>query len=211
MGNQKFDAVVAKYFQPTPMASGKKPTNGLYMDSLGNISIAVAGVTIASFAKPGGASVNTPRTVHTGNTPVKASTDGTDTTPVVTETYIAEVTLGAQLVTGFALFNGSAVAGNVVVALYNKAGAVVANSLLAGTAQSGTDAFQRVAFTATYQAVPGTYYVGLQFDNTSARLNTHPIGNFGASKKTGEVFGTLTTITPPTTFTAGQGPMGTFY
>jgi hypothetical protein len=34
---------------------------------------------------------------------------------------------------------------------------------------------------------------------------------FGASKKTGETFGTLTTITPPPTFTTGLAPIATLY
>lgn len=151
-----------------------------------------------------------PRCIHTGATPVKASTDGTDTTPVVTETYIAELLVPkAVRATGFGMFNGSAVAGNVKAILYNKDGKVVASS--ASTAQSGTDAFQRVPFSAAVNLPAGTYYVGLQFNNTSARFNSHPVGNFGASKKTGEVFGTATTITPPTTFTADLGPMGGLY
>lgn len=151
-----------------------------------------------------------PRCIHTGGTPVKASTDGTDTTPVVTETYIAELLVPKGVrATGFALFNGSAVAGNVKAILYNKDGVVVASS--ASTAQSGTDAFQRLPFSAAVNLPAGTYYIGVQCNNTSARINTHPIGNFGASKKTGEVYGTATTITPPTTFTANLGPMGGLY
>ncbi len=58
---------------------------------------------------------------------------------------------------------------------------------------------------------PGTYYVLVQFNNTGARFNTHTFGDFGASKKTGEVFGTFTTITPPTTFTTAQGPYASLY
>lgn len=151
-----------------------------------------------------------PRCVHTGDTPVKASTDGTDSTPVVTETYIAEVYIPeASRVTGFASFQGSVAAGNCVVALYDNFGRPVARS--ASTAVVGTDAFQRVPFTAPVNCPPGTYYVGIQYNNTSNRNNNHPIGNFGAGKKTGEVFGTITTITPPTTFTANQGPMGGLY
>jgi len=149
-------------------------------------------------------------TGHTGGVPVKASTDGTNATPVITETYIAEVYVPAQAkVTGFANFNGSVASGNLKAILYNLSGVVVAQS--ASTAMSGTDAFQRIPFTAPVVIPPGRYYVGIQVDNTTARINTHPIGNFGASKKTGEVYGTATTITPPTTFTADLGPMGDLY
>jgi hypothetical protein len=202
---QDFDAVRAKFFEPV---GTDMPDTGLYRPSTTELALAIGGVKVASFVSgAGGAS---PRLVHTGNTPVKASTDGNDTTPATTETYIAEVAINApMLVTGVAVFNGSVASGNIKVGLFNSAGTLVASS--ASTAMSGTDAFQRVAFSSTYQAAPGRYYVGLQVDNTTARINTHPIGNFGASKKTGEVYGTFTTITPPTTFTANQGPMGGLY
>lgn len=154
---------------------------------------------------------NSPRCIQSGNVPVKASTDGTDKTPVTTEVYIAELNIEAPVrATGIALFNGSAVAGNIKLGLYNSAGKLIAQT--ASTAQSGTDAFQRVAFTAPINLKPGVYYMASTHNNTGGRVNTHPIGNFGASKATGATYGTLpTTITPPTTFTADLGPMGGLY
>jgi hypothetical protein len=151
-----------------------------------------------------------PRCWHTGGVPATQTTDGNDTTPVVTETYIAEITIPKNAtLTGIALLNGTVAAGNTCVALANSAGTVVASS--ASTAVSGTDTYQRIPFSATYKVVPGTYYVLAQFNNTSNRFNTHIIGNFGASKKTGEVFATFTTITPPTTFTTAQGTIASVY
>lgn len=160
-----------------------------------------------------GGFTNAARCFHTGGISVTQSTDGNDTTPVITETYISEVHIpGNVTLTGIATFNGSAVSGNVVVGLANSSGVIVANSALAGTAQAGIDSFQRIPFTATYAAVgPATYYVVQQHSTTAARLNTHILGNFGASKKTGETFGTLTTITPPTTFTTALGPIASLY
>jgi len=157
-----------------------------------------------------GATVS-PRCFHTGGITVTQTTDGNDTTPVTTETYIAEVFIPCgTLLTGIALFNGSAVAGNIKLGLADSTGAVVAST--ASTAASGTDAFQRVPFSSTYYATgPSTYYVLLQCNNTSNRFNSHIAGNFGASKKTSEVFGTLTTITPPTTFTTALGPIASLY
>lgn len=148
-----------------------------------------------------------PRNIHTGGVPATQTTDGNDTTPATTETYIAEVFISANVtITGIALFNGSAVAGNVKLGLANSAGAVVASAT--STAQSGTDTYQRISLSSTYLAVgPGTYYVLAQFDSTSARFNSHIVGSFGASKKTGETYGTFTTITPPTTL----GPMASLY
>lgn len=154
---------------------------------------------------------NAARGIHTGNTPVKASTDGTDSTPVITETYICEVFLpNAMKVTGIAFFNGSVASGNLKGAIAGGAsGKVLAQT--ASTAMSGTDSFQKVPLAAPVVLSAGIHLILLQFDNTTARFNTHPIGAFGASKKTGEVYGTFTTVTPPTTFTASQGPMATLY
>ena len=151
-----------------------------------------------------------PRNIHSLGIPVKATTDGNDTTPAVTETFIAEVSINKpSLVTGFAVFNGSAVAGNMVVILYNKNGRVITKS--ASTAQAGTDALQRVPFAAAQKLKEGDYYVGIQFNNTGARLNTHTVGNGGTLKTTGGTYNTAITITPPTTFTANVGPMGALY
>jgi len=108
------------------------------------------------------------------------------------------------------LFNGSVASGNVKYGLFDSAGTNVATT--ASTAMSGTDAYQQIAFSAPYAAVgPATYYVALQVDNSTARINMHPFGAFPASKKTGETYGTWTSITPPTTFTADVGPMATLY
>lgn len=164
-------------------------------------------------AAAGGFSTS-PRNWHTGASKPLATTDGTDYTVVATEVIIAEVFVPSNAtITGVALFNGSAVAGNVKVGLANSAGAVVATS--ASTAQSGTDAYQLVPFTGTYAAVgPATYYV-LAIGDTgggTSKINTHIIGSFGGSKQTGQVYATgFTTITPPTTFTTALAPMASLY
>jgi hypothetical protein len=118
----------------------------------------------------------------------------------------------AVTVTGVAVFNGSPVGTDKTVAIiYDSTGAVVANTALAGTTAVGTDTYQRVPLTATILLKPGTYYVGLQVNGTTYRAQTHIAGNFGASKKTGETFGTPTTITPPTTFTTAVGVIASLY
>lgn len=153
-----------------------------------------------------------PRLCYIGGVPPIISTAGTDSTPVVTETYIGEIEVPQGCVaTGLALMNGSAVDGKVVGILYDRNGRVVATTALAGTDQAGTDAWQRIPFTTPAKLKPGVYYAGFQFNDTDARFNTHVFGNFGASKKTGEVFGTPTTITPPTTFTTNLAALGGLY
>jgi hypothetical protein len=150
--------------------------------------------------------------VHaTGGAPPMVATVGTDTTPVVTETYIARVFIPINAtLTGVSILNGSAVAGNVTAILYDHNGAPVAQS--ASTAQSGTAALQAIPFLAAYQAQgPGLYFIGLQFNNTSARFRSHALGAFTAFKKTGETYGTATVISSPNSFTADLGPIASTY
>lgn len=152
------------------------------------------------------------RLYHTGGAPnTSATAANTDQTPVATEVYIAEihVTLPCTA-TGVAIYNGSAVSGNAKVGLANAAGTVVATS--ASTATSGTTAYQRIAFTATYNLVPGTYYVLAFYDNNTQRATAWTAGSFGAAKQTGQTYATgFTTITPPTTFTTALGPVASLY
>lgn len=155
------------------------------------------------------------RGFFTGANFVEAGTEGTDTTPVVTETYIAELPVEQPCMSnGFALLNGSAVAGNVVCILYGRTGLVIATSALAGTAQVGIASLQRFPWLKPIKLVADTYYVGVQFNNVAARFRAWAFGNFGQQKKTGEVFGVPTSIAalpPPTTFTANLGPIGGLY
>lgn len=152
-----------------------------------------------------------PSVFHTGNVGIGAATHGTDTTPVVTEEYVCEVFVPCNaLSTGFAMLNGSAVAGNAQCALYDSNGALVATT--ASTAVSGTAAYQKVPWSAPVKLKgPAKYFVGVQNNNTSNRLRTHTVGNFGASKKTGQTFGTFTALSAPSTFTASLGPVGDLY
>lgn len=147
---------------------------------------------------------------HTGAAAPTTTTTGTDTTPSVTETYIAEVFVPHNMTaTGIKLLNGSAVAGNVTGILYDAAGVPLGQS--ATTAQSGTAAYQAFAFTAALDLVgPARYFVGVQFDSTSARFRSHILGNFIAGKKTGETYGTATAITT-STFTTNLGPIADLY
>lgn len=142
---------------------------------------------------------------HTGGVGPGVAAFGTDTTPVVTETYICQVNIDNNCtLTGLSVLNGSAVSGNISVALANSAGAVVASSA-STNAGSGTNAYQQIPFSATYAAVgPAKYFALVQYSATTARYRTHILGNFGADKKTSETYGTFTTVTPPTAFaTAG--------
>jgi hypothetical protein len=157
-----------------------------------------------------GVSAPSPRTLHTGGIGATQSTDGTNTVPSITETYIAEILIPQQtLITGISVLHGSVVAGNIKLGLANQSGVVVAST--ASTAAAGAaDSYQKIDLSAAYVASAGTYYVLLQCSDTTHRFNAHVLGTFGAGKKTGETYGTFTTITPLTTF-AVNGPIASLY
>lgn len=167
-------------------------------------------------APAGGFSVS-PRLVHTGGVPAQISTEGTDLAVVVTELYVAEVFIPCNMtVTGVAVMWGSATEGNAKVMLFDSAGTRVAISATTDISAYTADSYgSRIAFTGTYAAVgPATYYVGVMGDSSSNKINTHILGNFGAGKITGLVYATesgYASITVPTTFTTGLGPIATLY
>lgn len=158
---------------------------------------------------------------HTGNSPALTASDGTDSTPVITEIYIAAVVIPLTiLATGIAVFNGSVVATDKYrVILYDNAGTAIRSSALAGFQPATVDAYEQVAFSlnganvaATTIVLPsGTYYVGVIYNGTTNRFNAHAVGAHPGGKITGATFGTAgnTTeiaITPPTAFTAASKP-----
>lgn len=179
----------------------------------GAITFAGAATATGGVAAAGGYSVS-PRLMHTGGNPPSVSTDFSDYTVVVTETIRAEVFVPANTSsTGVAIFNGSAVAGNLTAYLIDSTGAQIAGVLTASTAQSGTDAYQRIPWSGGPYTLkgPATYWIAVQGNNTGAKVNTHTIGNFGADKQTGTVYGTLTVAASPTTFTTALGPVADLY
>lgn len=166
-----------------------------------NDNLVVNGSISANSLGNNGTSIS-PRNVNVGGVAAVLAADGNDSTPVATEVYIGELYMPSTMtVTGLACFNGSVASGNMKVGLADASGNIIATS--ASTAMSGTDAYQRVAFTSTLSlAGPATYYALQFFDNGTARYNTFAVGKFGASKQTGQTYATgFTAITAPTTFT----------
>lgn len=167
------------------------------------------------------------RNINTGAQGAQLAADGNNSTPVVTELYVAELYVPATvLTTGVGVFAGSVWSDNFKVGLYDAAGILLRAT--ASTAGNTTaDAYQRVAWatdgagaaaTTLVLIGPGTYFLGLCLDGTTSRYNTFAVGNFGAGKITGLVYatnfaaaGTALTITPPTTFTTALGPMAGLY
>lgn len=199
-------------------ADGTVAMTGLTVTGNGTVSgtLGVTGVTTPTggVAAAGGFSAS-PRNISIGNLVPAVSTDFTNRTPTITEVYIGEVFVPANVtVTGVAYFTGTASSGggNVKVGLANSAGAVVATS--ASTAGGSNDSYQLVPFTATYPAKgPATYYVLSIYDTATAGFfNAPPLGTFGCAVQTGQVYATgFTTITAPTTFTANACNIASLY
>ncbi len=143
---------------------------------------------------------------------------GTSTTASATVEYTANVFVPqTMLATGITNLNGSAVdtGSKKIVILHDMAGNLIANSATAGTAATGNDAFQAIPFTATLLVTgPAWYFVGLQDDTADANgirtIATATFNNVIAAGPT-SVFGTVGSITAPTTFTADVGPIACLY
>lgn len=101
-----------------------------------------------------------------------------------------------------------------IVALWPAAGGnALANSATAGTNAASATQKQQIAFTgATAVAGPGCYLAGVQSNGTTARIRTfsNNVEGFVASTVAGS-FGTVPSLTPASTYTAGNGPFMTTY
>ena len=138
------------------------------------------------------------------------ATAGTDSACTNGTSYFVELNIPYnQTLTGLAYQVGS-VGGtdSVIVVLYNSAGTVVANSALAGETVGTAAQIQSVAFLSTYAAVAGRYFASVTFNGVTAKFRTYPIpGSAFIAGSEAETFGTVTAITPGTTFTAANGPL----
>lgn len=144
-------------------------------------------------------------------------TTGTSTTPSATVVYLSQVFVSANAtITGIKVNSGATVGTNkYLVALFDSTGAAVATSALAGVTTANADAYQTIAFTGTYAAKgPGVYWIGLYVNGTTDRFRSLAAGAEGkglAGSVTGQTFGTVASVTLPTTFTADKGPVAFLY
>lgn len=140
---------------------------------------------------------------------------GTDAAGVAGTVYVSQIFVPCnKTLTGIAVLNGTNVGTDKInVALYNAAGTRVAVSALAGTLGAGADVFQEIPFTATYAAVgPAMYFVGMQIEGTTHQNQRMSVTTpYGWTAAVAGSFGTMPALTPPTTFTAGQGPIVYLY
>ncbi len=148
-----------------------------------------------------------------GAAPVLA-TAGNDTACSNGDVYWGQVLIpGRSTLTGIAYLIGS-VGGTdkVISALFDSSGNLIANSALAGATVGTAANVQAVDFTAPVTVPEGKYYIGLQFNGTTAKFRTHTIpGQKFVANSVAGTFGTLAAITPGATFTANKAPMAVTY
>lgn len=137
-----------------------------------------------------------------------------DKTPVSGSRYYVGVTLGTQVtLTGIRVKVGGTGGTDLWIAeLHDSTGALVATSTTSGTTAGTANQWQDLAFTAAYTAAPGTYYIAVQTNGTTAKIATYgsPDLPLVTGSATGS-FGTGAAITPPTTYTSNLGPIALVY
>jgi hypothetical protein len=180
--------------------------------SVGGTTTLTGAVTQTGAVTPtGGTTVSSgtaPTVFHAGGAFYPSVTSGNDSTAVNTETYIIEVFIPVNTtLTGVSWMGLATSTGNVQFSLATSAGVPIAAAQTASTATAGTANYQTAAFVTPYAAIGPAKYLILMQNSGSNHYRAHTIGNFGASKKTGETYGTFTTVTPPTTFTTNLAPI----
>jgi hypothetical protein len=141
-------------------------------------------------------------------------TNVASSTPTAGTRYYTSVVIGfPRLLTGIgALIGATGGTNSFIFELHDSTGALVATTNTSGVTVGTANTWQRIPFTAQYQAAAGTYYIAVQLNGTTARFATYnspgvPLAVGSASG----TFGTGAAITPPTTYTAGVGPMALVY
>ena len=161
----------------TPEAAVKAPPGTLYLDRT------TAGYPV--YRKISGhGNTGWDSALPTGGVPRRcgtwqsiAATSGTDTACSDGTAYVGLVYVPmACTVTGIQYVVGS-VGGTdkVIASLHDLAGAVLANSAVAGATVGTAAQVQQVAFTATYAiTAPHYYWLGVTFNGTTAKFRTVP-------------------------------------
>lgn len=147
-------------------------------------------------------------------TALKYLSQSGDKTTVAGTRYYVGIELGNDaLLTGIEVLVGGTGGTDLwIFELHDDTGALVATTTTDGTTAGTANTWQRIAFTSTYEADAGTYYIAVQSNGTTAKLGTYmsaalPLVTGSAAGS----FGTGAAITPPTTYTANLGPVAMVY
>lgn len=183
-------------------------TNG--MPELAQLIASGAGIPIDT----GYAGGENPETASLGMlrlaTMLNAVGENVDRATVAGSRYYRQYKIGYQCqLTGVEFLVGSTGGtDNIIVELHDSAGALLATSALAGTLLGTANLWQQIAFTAPVVVAAGTYYLAIQSNGNTGKLRAFqypglivPVGSAVG------VFGTSAAIVPPTTYTAGVGPV----
>ncbi len=143
----------------------------------------------------------------------------TSVTDVAGQQWFSEIYVPSSFTaTGACQLNGSSVGTDLaIVALWNSAGTLLANSNLSGTLVTGNSVYQCQAFLTPVALVgPQRYFVGIQGNATHAtEFTTYVTGSAPTGYAVGITapgsFGTITNITPTSTFTTAEGPIMVLY
>lgn len=150
---------------------------------------------------------------HTGGRVPASATDGFDTVPSVTETYVVPIFVPCNMTTtGISILNGSAIAGNIRPYLYDSTRTIVRNGT--NGAAAGPAGYQRITWTSPANIKgPATYWLAYQCNSVGMRFRSHIFGDFPAGKLTGTIYNTAPAAgwTAPTAFAANLGPIGMLY
>jgi hypothetical protein len=145
---------------------------------------------------------------------------GTSTTVTANMTYYADIfipTAGIVLQGGAWLNGTTATTDKAILTFHSSTGTLLANTTVAssGTTVASANVFQQVAFTAAYTVVtPGRYWIGYQQSGATATPRTIATATWLdvlSGKAAGTVGVAATSITPPTTFAADEGPIAYVY
>jgi hypothetical protein len=191
-------------------------TDDLTVSGLATITetLGVTGATTLT----GGVVATAPLKVWNHSASGALATRGTDAARTAGTTYYAEIELRSnKTITGIAVLLGTtAGTDKILVALYDEAGALLANSAVAGVTTSGGDVYQEVAFDpGTYAAVgPGKYLVAVQINGATDGLQfmttTGPLTITGSEAGSfGTLLDPITTVA--TTHTDNTGPLVYLY
>lgn len=151
---------------------------------------------------------------------MQSLTDGTDTAPIAGTRYWSSIQINERMtITGLAYLIGSVglVSGDkVIVELHDGAGALIATSVLAGTAVGTPGTVQQVPFLNNITVEgPGQYFISVQFSTSAPRFRSLAAGTAAAQTVTtgsaAGTFGVSIAITPGSAFNADAGPIAFTY
>lgn len=189
----------------------------MLLDTSGNLTVAGTATITGAFSPSGGLATGAAtKTIWTTWHP-DIVTSATSATPSATILRMTQLWLPHnETITGVAVLNAATCGSNKwIVAIFDSTGASLANSALAGTLCSGTSAYQKVAFTAPAVVTgPRTLWIGVYADGATDRYYAVPTTGQAdglAGSITSQTFGTIASVTLPTTFTADVGPVAYIY